>query len=162
MVQNSTGRIYAAGQVAMAAVSPAILMLEYTGALRQAAVVNLADGTVNSTTNPAARGSSVSSTPPARASCRARPSDGAWNSGAVTAPATVRVNINGIYLDQMAYDSTEDSIPQSQWLEYSGLSSFPGLWQINFYIPHAVVPSKQIPLIITADGRSQYGYPARS
>ncbi len=154
VVQNSTGRIYAAGQVAMAAVSPAILMLEYTGALRQAAVVNLADGTVNSTTNPAARGTSVIIYATGQGFIPGAPVDGAWNSGAVTSPATVRVNINGIYLDQMSYDATSDSIPPSQWLEYSGLSSYPGLWQLNVYIPHAVVPNKQIPLFITADGEA--------
>ncbi len=154
VVQNSTGRIYAAGQVVMAAVSPAILMLEYTGNLRQAAVVNLADGTVNSTTNAAARGTSVIIYATGQGFVPGAPADGAWNSGAVTAPAAVRVNINGIYLDQMSYDSTSDPIPPSQWLEYSGLSSYPGLWQINVYIPHAVVPNKQIPLFITADGEA--------
>ena len=153
VVQNSTGRIYAAGQVPMAAVSPAILMLEYTGSPRQAAVVNLADGTVNSTTNPAARGSSVIIYATGQGFVPGAPADGAWNTGAVSAPAEVRVNINGIYLDQMAYDPSSD-IPQSQWLEYSGLSSYPGLWQINVYIPHAVVPNKQIPLFITADGEA--------
>ncbi len=104
VVQNSTGRIYAAGQVWMAAVSPAILMLEYTGTLRQGAVVNLADGTVNSTTNAAARGTSVIIYATGQGFVPGAPADGAWNSAAVSAPAALRVNIAGLYLDQMAYD----------------------------------------------------------
>jgi uncharacterized protein (TIGR03437 family) len=47
----------------------------------------------------------------------------------------------------MNYDSTSD-VPQSQWVPYSGLSSYPGLWQINMYIPHALPPGTKIPLII--------------
>ena len=151
VVQNSTSRIYAAGQVQMAAFSPAILELEYTGSLRQAAAVNLADGTVNSTTNKAARGTYISIYATGQGYVPGAPPDGAAVTTPVPAPVPLQVNINGLYLSQMTYDPSSD-IPQSQWIQYSGLSSFPGLWQINVYIPHAVPPGTQIPLIIVTEG----------
>ena len=59
VMQVSTGRIYAAATVPMVPVSPAIMMQTYENRNRQAAVINLQDGTVNSSTNPAKRGSYV-------------------------------------------------------------------------------------------------------
>jgi uncharacterized protein (TIGR03437 family) len=150
VVQASTGRVFAAGPVAMAPYSPAILMLEYTGSLRQAAVLNQ-DGSINSPTNPAPRGSTISIYATGQGFVANAPPDGSPVTSALSAPAPVRVNINGVYLDQMVYDKTSD-IPQDQWMPYSGLNYYPGLWQINVYIPHAVLPNKQIPLILTVQG----------
>lgn len=151
VVQASTGRVFAAGPVAMAPYSPAILMSEYTGTLRQAAVVNLSDGSINSPTNPAARGTYISIYATGQGFVPNAPPDGAPISGIINAPIPLRVNIGANWLDQMNYDSSSD-IPKDQWIQYSGLSSYPGLWQINIYIPHAVVPNKQIPLIILGGG----------
>ena len=152
VVQVSTGRVFAAGPVAMAPYSPAILMTEYTGALRQAAVINQ-DGTVNSATNPAPRGSFISIYATGQGNVPNAPPDGALVNAPHTATIPVRVNINGAYVDSMAYDSTSD-IPQNQWLQYNGLNVFPGLWQINVYIPHAVVPGTKIPLVIVGQGQT--------
>jgi len=152
VIQASTGRVYADNaQVLMAPYSPAIMMLDYSGNLRRAAVINLADGTVNSPTNPAPRGSFISIYATGQGFCPNAPADGAPVNGAVPCPAVVRINMNGTWVDQMPYDSASD-IPQNQWLPYSGLNFYPGLWQINVYIPHAVAPNTQLPLIITADG----------
>lgn len=151
VVQASTGRVYAAGPVSMAPYSPAILMLEYTGSLRQAAVIN-EDGTVNSPTNPAPRGTFVQIYATGQGFVANAPPDGSLITSAIAAQVPVRVNIGGIYLDQMTYDPSSDK-PQNQWMPYSGLNYFPGLWQINVYIPHAVLPKTQIPLIITAAGQ---------
>jgi uncharacterized protein (TIGR03437 family) len=150
VVQASTGRVYAAGSVAMTSYWPAVLMLEYTGNLRQAAVLNQ-DGTVNSATNPAPRGTYISIYATGQGAVPGAPPDGTLVSGAVSAPIPLRVNIAGNYLDSMTYDSTSD-VPKDQWLAYSGLNAYPGLWQINAYIPHAVVPKTQIPLIIVGGG----------
>jgi uncharacterized protein (TIGR03437 family) len=150
VVQASTGRVYAAGPVAMAPYSPAILMSEYTGSLRQAAVLNQ-DGSINSPTTPAARGTFISIYATGQGFVPNAPPDGTLVSGLYNAPIPLRVNIGGNYLDAMVYDSTSDA-PKDQWLQYSGLNAYPGLWQINIYIPHAVVPKTQIPLIILAAG----------
>jgi uncharacterized protein (TIGR03437 family) len=148
VVQPSTGRILAAGQAGMATNAPAILQLSFTGKNRQAAVVNLQDGTVNSPTNPAARGSFVSLYATGQGFVPGSPADGAAITGAFATPQPPRININGTYLDDYV-KNTEDK-PKDQWLQYSGLSSFPGLWQINFYIPSGVLPGTQIPILILA------------
>jgi uncharacterized protein (TIGR03437 family) len=152
VVQASTGRVYAAGPVAMAAYSPAILMSEYTGTLRQAAVLNQ-DGTINSPTNPAPRGTFISIYATGQGFVPNAPPDGTLVGGAIAAPIQLRVNIAGAYLDQMTYDATSD-VSRDQWMPYSGLNAYPGLWQINVYIPHAVVPKNQIPLVIVAGGQT--------
>jgi uncharacterized protein (TIGR03437 family) len=147
VVQASTGRVYAAGAIGMVPYEPAIMMLENTGSLRQAAVINLSDGSVNSATNPAARGTYILIYATGQGFVPNAPPDGALSTGAVSAPIPLRINIGGGWLDAMNYDSTSD-VPQSQWVPYSGLSSYPGLWQINMYIPHALPPGTKIPLII--------------
>jgi uncharacterized protein (TIGR03437 family) len=152
VVQASTGRVFAAGSVAMAPYSPAILMTEYTGSLRQAAVINQ-DGTVNTPTTPAPRGTIISIYATGQGNIPNAPPDGTLVNGLFNASIPLRVNINGAYVDSMAYDSTSD-IPQNQWLQYSGLNVFPGLWQINVYIPHAVVPNTKIPLVILGGGQT--------
>jgi uncharacterized protein (TIGR03437 family) len=153
VVQPSTGRVYAAGSIAMAQYSPAILMSEYSGTLRQAAVVNNQDGTINSPTNPAPRGSFISIYATGQGFVPNAPPDGTLANGAIPAPIQVRVNIGGAYLDQMLYDSSSD-VSKDQWTQYSGLNAYPGLWQINAYIPHAVVPGTKIPLIVVGQGQT--------
>jgi uncharacterized protein (TIGR03437 family) len=152
VVQPSTGRVYAAGSIAMAPYSPAVLMSEYSGALRQAAVLNQ-DGTINSATNPAPRGSFISIYATGQGFVPNAPPDGTLASGVIPAPIQLRVNIGGLYLDQMVYDSSSD-VSKDQWMQYSGLNAYPGLWQINAYIPHAVVPGTKIPLIVFAGGQT--------
>jgi len=152
VVQVSTGRVFAAGPVAMAPYSPAVLMSEYTGILRQAAVLNQ-DNTINSPTNPAPRGTYISIYATGQGFVPNAPPDGTLVNGAVPAPIQVRVNIAGAYLDQINADPTSD-VSKDQWMPYSGLNAYPGLWQINAYIPHAIAPKNQIPLIITAGGQA--------
>jgi uncharacterized protein (TIGR03437 family) len=145
VVQSSTGRIYAAGQAPMNVNSPAMLMLDYTGTVRKAAVVNLPDGTVNAPLAAAPRGTYISIYATGQGFVSGAPADGVPPSGPVATPLTPRVAINGIFLDQFVPDSSEP--PQSQWVQYSGLSTFPGLWQINVWVPKGVVPSAQVPIL---------------
>lgn len=152
VVQQSTGRVLAAGAVVMAPYSPAILMTEYTGSLRQAAVIN-EDGSVNSPSNPAPRGSYISIYATGQGNVPNAPPDGQLVNGVFPASIPVRVNIAGNYLDAMNYDPSSDK-PKDQWLPYSGLNIFPGLWQINAYIPHAVAPGNKVPLIIVGGGQT--------
>jgi uncharacterized protein (TIGR03437 family) len=148
VVQASTGRIYAAGQASMNVVSPAVLMFDYTGTTRRAAVVNLPDGTVNDAAHAAPRGSYVSIYATGQGFVAGAPADGVSPPPMATS-FTPRVNINGLYLDQYTPD-TGDTPPQSQWVQFSGLSGFPGLWQINIWIPKGVTPGTQIPVLVLA------------
>jgi uncharacterized protein (TIGR03437 family) len=149
VVQVSTGRVYAALTVAMNTISPAILMQTYDGKNRQAAVVN-ADGSVNGPNNPAKRGSYVQIYATGQGFVAGAPADGEANSGAVSAPGSLRVNIAGAYLED--YTANPADRPKAEWLQYSGLSPFPGLWQINAWIPSGVQPNKEVPLILVYNG----------
>ncbi|PWT91936.1 MAG: hypothetical protein C5B56_03110 [Proteobacteria bacterium] len=146
VVQPSTGRIYAAGQANMNVNSPAVLMSQYTGTNRQAAVVNLPDGTVNDPQHPAPRGSYVSIYATGQGFVPNAPADGVPPSSAIATPQAPRVAINNLFTDQYTPDNGD--VPQSQWLSYSGLSSYPGLWQINVWIPKGVVAGTQIPVLV--------------
>lgn len=148
VIQPSTGRILAAGIAPMATVAPGILQREYTGKLRQAAVVNLEDGSVNSASNPAKRGTYVSLYGTGQGFIPNAPADGEAVNGVYPSPMTTRVFLNGCSLDDSCMQNSGDR-PRSEWLQYSGLSSFPGLWQINFYIPSSVQPG-QVTVIVSA------------
>jgi len=148
VIQPSTGRILAAGIAPMATVAPGILQREYTGKARQAAVINVDDGTVNSAANPAKRGSYVSLYATGQGFIANAPADGQPITGAFASPLTTRVFLNGCSLDDSCVQNTGDR-PKSEWLQYSGLSPFPGLWQVNFYIPSSVTPG-QVSVIVSA------------
>jgi uncharacterized protein (TIGR03437 family) len=141
VVQPSTGRILAAGLAPMTTVAPGILEREYTGKFRQAAVVN-EDGTVNSASAPAKKGSYVSVYATGQGFVPNAPADGELvdaASGKYKTPLPTRIFLNGCSLDDSCVQNTGDR-PKSEWLQYSGLSQYPGLWQINFYVPSSVVP----------------------
>jgi hypothetical protein len=110
----------------------------YSGSLRQAAVVNQ-DGTINSPTNPATGQGFV---PNAL-------SDGTLLSGPFQAPIQLRVNVAG------RLPGSDRLRLQLEHLEGPVVAVFRAervsrLWQINAYIPRAVVPGTRIPLIIVA------------
>jgi uncharacterized protein (TIGR03437 family) len=139
VVQPSTGRILAAGLAPMAPVSPGILQREYTGKFRLAAAYNVDDGSVNDATHPAKKGSYVVVYGTGEGFVPNAPADGTLVSGAFATPLPTRVFLNGCSLDDSCVANTGDK-PRNQWLPYSGLSQFPGLWQINIYIPTSIVP----------------------
>jgi uncharacterized protein (TIGR03437 family) len=139
VIQPSTGRVLAAGVLGMTTVAPGMLQREYTGKFRQAAVINLEDGSVNSASNPAKKGTYVSLYATGQGFIANAPPDGQPVSGIFPTALPTRIFLNGCSLDDSCGANTGDR-PRSQWLQYSGLSSFPGLWQVNFYIPSSVSP----------------------
>jgi uncharacterized protein (TIGR03437 family) len=145
----STGRVYSALTVPMTTVSPAILMRTYDGKNRQAAVVN-EDGSVNDATHPAKRGSYVQIYATGQGAVPGAPADGEPISSAIAAPGTLRVNIAGGYLED--YTANPADRPKAEWLQYSGLSAYPGLWQINAWVPSGVKPDKEVPIILVYNG----------
>ena len=147
VVQVSTGQVLGAGSVPMNAVSPAIFCIAsggcfLTGGLYQAAVIN-ADNTVNSSSNPAARGSVIAiycyrsgrreqrarrwrrRSRAHRRISRPRRRRPAWPSEPVSSTT--------------AGPSWPATRPTAPWVTYSGLApGYAGLWQINVQIPMAV------------------------
>jgi uncharacterized protein (TIGR03437 family) len=152
VVRQSTGQILTDGLVAMNTVSPAI----FAGALancslsggkcKQAAVVNDADGTVNSPTNPAAAGSYISIYATGQGFIQGAPPDGDIpRSGLVSTSMLPKVWINACYVD----DSSCTQETGVENVQFSGLSpQFPGVWQINVRIPKNTGPGAQVPLFL--------------
>jgi uncharacterized protein (TIGR03437 family) len=129
VVHVSTGQVLAAGSVQMNVASPGIFQLDFTGLLRRAAVLN-EDGTVNSPTNPAARGSVIQIYGTGQGFTPGAPDDGNAAQSPVPTPGTPVVIINICKVD----DSACTHEPPGN-VKYSGLSAFPGGWQINVRIP---------------------------
>jgi uncharacterized protein (TIGR03437 family) len=159
IVQVSTGQVLGAASVAMTPVSPAIFCGAAGGCLLnggfyQAAVLNQ-DYSVNSSTNPAPRGSVISIYATGQGALNNAPADGAAAPGPptfATTPQTPRVAIGTCFVDDcgplLAGDPTN-----GQWVTYSGLApGYAGLWQINVQIPMAVLAAVQVPIAIQYNG----------
>jgi uncharacterized protein (TIGR03437 family) len=136
VIRKSTGQILAAGPVRMDVASPGILA-GGSGQTRTAAVLNQ-DNTVNSSTNPAERGSVIQIFATGQGLIDGAPADGDIpRGGLVHTPDFPRVFINHCYLD-------EDCGGTESHRLFSGLSpGYPGVWQINVRIPDSVPPSSQ-------------------
>jgi len=158
IVQSSTGQVLGAASVPMNIVSPAIFCGASGGCIEnggfyQAAVLN-ADYSVNSATNPAARGSVISIFCTGQGALNNAPADGDAAPGPpnfATTPQTPRVAIGSNFVDSVP---TQPGDPTNgKWVTYSGLApGFAGLWQINVQIPMATVPGSQVPIGIQYDG----------
>ena len=159
IVQVSTGQVLGAASVAMNTVSPAIFCGAAGGCLLnggfyQAAVINQ-DGNVNSSTNPAPRGSVISIFCTGQGALNNAPADGAAAPGPpnfATTPQTPHVAIGSCFVDDCGAILGGDPT-NGNWVEYSGLApGYAGLWQINVHVPMATNPSNQVPIAIQYDG----------
>ena len=137
----------------MAAASPGILMWDFSGSLRRAIVQNIGkDGSVstNSTSNPAARGSTITIWATGQGYIPGAPPDGTPPSGPVWTPVMPRVAIGTAFTDNVAL-LPGDPPTNAKFISYSGLNGYPGVWQINVQIPMAVTPGSAVPIAITMD-----------
>jgi uncharacterized protein (TIGR03437 family) len=149
VVQASTGRVYGAGTASMNTYSPAIFTLDYPAGNRRAAVLNQ-DQTVNAPNNCADRGSYITIYATGQGFIENAPPDGAPPQGLVGTPFTPRVFINFDYTDAMALEPGE---PKNV-VQFSGLSQYPGLWQVNAYVPKVVGIGSQVNIVLTAGSSS--------
>jgi uncharacterized protein (TIGR03437 family) len=144
-VQTSTGQIVAAGSANMNTYSPGIFTLDFAPGNRRAAVLNQ-DQTVNSPTNCADRGSYITIYATGQGFVPNAPPDGTPPAGLVETPFNPRVFMNFDYTDVMTLDSSEPR----RVIQFSGLSQYPGLWQVNAWIPKVVGVGAQVPIILVA------------
>jgi uncharacterized protein (TIGR03437 family) len=142
VVRVSTGQVLAAGSVQMNVASPGIFQLDFTGLVRRAAVLN-EDGTVNSPTNPAARGSVIQIYGTGQGFTPGAPDDGTAAQNPVPTPSTPVVIINICRVDDTACTGE----PPGN-VKYSGLSAFLGGWQINVRIPQNTPINAQTPIFV--------------
>jgi uncharacterized protein (TIGR03437 family) len=151
IVQAATGQILGAGLLPLNAVSPG-LFVSGTGTLKQAAVINQ-DGTVNSGTNAAPRGSIIAIYATGEGFVPGAPPDGVPPTAATPAPNAVRVFIGTDFVDETPLQPGESN--GGNFLKYSGLApGIPGMWQINVQIPEAVGPSTQVQIAIYVNGEA--------
>jgi len=132
--------------------SPAIFFTIPAGTLRPALVYN-SDGSVNSPSNPAARGSKITIYATGQGFVPGAPPDGtpAPSNPPLSTPFTPRVNINGLFTDQYTPTPSLDPPDRTKFVLFSGLApGLVGIWQIDVQIPGAVSPGNQIPLFIEA------------
>jgi len=134
----------------MNTVSPGILETSNAGTNRQAAVINLKDGTVNSPTNPAARGDYISIYATGQGMVPNPPADGDVPRDLTSTSYVPRVLIGTCFVDSCAPLQGETVPPDP--VQFSGLSpQFPGLWQINVRIPMATDPSAAAALLVSVN-----------
>ena len=150
--QASTGQVFGAGTVQMNAVSPGVFVLgldcnggSFGSSTYQAAVINQ-DGTVNSKTNPAARGSVISIYGTGQGPVSNPPTDGNTPLATPpysTTPQTPRVFIGTNFVDSVTKLPGDPT--NNQWVTFSGLAPCcAGLWQINVYVPMGTAPGQTL------------------
>jgi len=128
VVQVSTGRILGTTSLPMAYYSPAAFVGPggQTSSVFYAAAINQ-DGSVNGPSNPATRGQYVTLYMTGMGVVPGAPLDGVPATSAISTPFTPTIQYG------------PGALPASSII-YSGLDSFPGMWQISFTIPTNVVP----------------------
>jgi uncharacterized protein (TIGR03437 family) len=154
VVQVSTGQVLGASLVQMQPVSPGIFENPpgQTGKTHFAAVINVDDGTVNSPSNPALRGHYISIYATGEGYVPGAPPDGT-SVPKLDSTVALTVYLNGIDVNGYTGEA-------GQHVTYSGLDSWPGVWQINVLIPQGVAPSSTTggvtPLGIIVNGVVNY------
>ncbi|MGA7237628.1 MAG: hypothetical protein WBY44_18225 [Bryobacteraceae bacterium] len=152
VLQTSTGQVLGAGSIPMQPVATGLFMCDTSnGALRQACVLNQ-DSSLNSGTNPALRGSIIQIFATGVGYVPGAPPDGTPATGAIPAPASLRV-----YLGTQGYVDETPLLPGESnggnFVKYSGLApGLVGVWQVNVQIPMITAPSTQTILALVLNG----------
>ena len=150
VTQASTGQVLAAGLALMNSISPGVFELQYTGASRQAAVLN-EDNTVNSSSNPAQRGHLIQVFATGQGVYSGWPADGVPAGGSNTVPAGLTQVLVGSCIvsegtgiegcNALPGDVGQGG-PRNTWIPFTGLAPGEvGVWQVNVQIPMAVPPN---------------------
>jgi uncharacterized protein (TIGR03437 family) len=130
IARRSTGQIYGAAEIALAAASPGLFTSAGTGT-GQVAALN-ADNSVNSSTNPIARGQVIQLFGTGQGFVSNAPPDGSPGSGLIPTSATPLVLLGDVF------------VPSAN-IQYSGLApSEVGVWQINVLIPTTTPPANSV------------------
>jgi uncharacterized protein (TIGR03437 family) len=150
VIKISTGQVLAAGLVAMNNVSPGIFTGNRVSSTTAPAAVINQDGSINSSTHPAARGEIISIYATGQGFIPGAPNDGELASGPLSTPDMPRVFIGACWVDDCPKQPNE-KIPDGGYVTFSG-TAFPGLWQVNVQIPQATDPS--LPAVVLLQLRS--------
>ncbi len=133
--QPTTGQIYGAAELALSSASPGLFTTGGTGS-GEVAAINVVDGTINSATNPVARGAYITLYGTGQGFVANAPADGTAGTGPIPTAVNPQILLGGAFL------------PATD-IQYSGLApDLVGVWQINFQIPMATVPGNAVPVIV--------------
>jgi uncharacterized protein (TIGR03437 family) len=147
----STGEILAVASLPMGLANPAFFTASATGVGPVAATNQ--DGTVNSATNPAGRGTIVSFYLTGQGSVPGAPPDGALPSGPVSTSVLPRITMvpgPAGFINQLCSQPPSMQDQLGGCIQYSGLAGyFPGVWQINLLVPMQVLPSSNVVVALT-------------
>jgi uncharacterized protein (TIGR03437 family) len=132
-VRASTGQIYGTVEVSLSSASPGLFTSAGSGT-GQAAAINAADGTVNSSKNAVARGQYVTIYGTGQGLVANAPQDGQAAAGPVPTPVHPQILLGSAF------------VPDAN-IQYSGLApSLAGVWQINFQVPATAPTGASVPL----------------
>jgi uncharacterized protein (TIGR03437 family) len=151
---TSTGQVYSAGQIAMNDVSPGLFLNPptATGQYRQAAAVNFTDGSINSSSHPALRGTWIEIFGTGEGIVPGAPPDGSAATGPVPTVSRPVVFIGGVSVDDPYFAETNPDGSPVDHIYYSGLApGLVGVWQIDIRIPTLASPGGQIPITVFAN-----------
>ncbi len=135
VLRKSTGQVLASGTMQMSSQAPGFFTSTATGRGQISAINE--DGTINSTTNPVARGQVISLY-------------GTGLGRVSNAPADGRPAPGGPLAEGARPDVSFNLLPaRPDDVLYSGLApGFVGLWQLNVRVPLTTPPGNQIPVVV--------------
>lgn len=135
----STGQILGAGTFAMRQSSPGFFTSNAAGTGQIAALNHDDNYSVNSPSNQVARGKIIELYLTGQGRVPNMPPDGTPPSGAVPIPTPTTVIMN---------PGPAGALPASD-VVYSGLTGFPGGWQMDVTVPNEVPPSNAVTVVVT-------------
>lgn len=148
VVQQSTGQVLGSGMVQMYTVAPGMFTSNQTGT-GQIAALNQ-DNTVNSPSNPAARGSVIQLFGTGQGLLPGAPPEGQLPTGLIHTSSTPQVYIGGF------------AVPSSA-IQFSGLAPCcVGLWQINVQIQESTAPAANTSLLIKYQNVTSFDQPQQT
>jgi uncharacterized protein (TIGR03437 family) len=135
VIQPATGQVYGGAELDLSSASPGLFTSTGTGS-GEVAALNVVDGTINSATNPVARGAYITLYGTGQGFVANAPADGTAGAGPIPTSVNPQILLGGAFL------------PAAN-IEYSGLApDLVGVWQINFQIPTTTTPGNSVPIIV--------------
>jgi uncharacterized protein (TIGR03437 family) len=142
VIRKSTGQILAASSIPMNLAAPGLFTVNETGTGQ--VLANNQDGTANSATNRAARGSTVSLFGTGQGALGGAPPDGEAPQGEVRTSEMPRVIVGTCFVDDSACTGEKDP-----HITFSGLApGLVGVWKIDIKIPMSTAPDSAVPVVV--------------
>jgi uncharacterized protein (TIGR03437 family) len=137
VVRPSTGQVYGGQEIQLASADPALFTSNGSGG-GQVAALNFPDYSVNSSSNPIARGGTIILYGTGVGPVPGAPADGQGSPAPVASPNS----------PQILLGASATSFVAASNVSFSGLSSLVGVWQINLTIPSDAPTGSSVPIKI--------------